>query len=1129
MQLDRVVPVIQFVNGQRWVGSGYRVARLLVLTAAHCVRGTGHRVWLEHGEQAARVVADGSSAGVDLALIEISQPGGDDQTAIADVAPTPGARVDRMTSGTIAGCEAVGYPKHAARSDAPFTTAQVNGWIPVGSGLIESVQGRRAGFLVLKAEGAPPRPLPTSETELDKTPWAGMSGAAVFAADKLVGVVAEHHLPEGDGSLTIVPIEWVQRLADEDRARFLAALGAASVEEMELLKGGRSTTGAIQDSIIAGGDIEISVNIIDDAGVEQPPTRNLSALVRRLNEALPQLDPVQATSARAVISRLEKAISELPSGERNYLQRISDRLAEDQPYYVPLSAETTELGQQSDSVTAWRHSARRRQRRAVADYCEWIPAQREIMRIKLDNLEEGVNKYPCIILLGDPGGGKTTALDMIALSLAQAGLTAGNNEPPMLPIPLRLSEYEPGMDFEEFIIQGWSGSLVGDHWDASDLAANLHGYLDDGRLFFLLDAMNEMPREGYTERVVHLRQFIDHWQAKGNRFMVTCRVLDYSEELQGLQRIEIMPLSDVQIQLFIMSEITSGDRTSEVLWGLYLGAQTEEERDRILIQLDAELKRTGLIQQWETLQRALVPEGASDDSGLLEMARNPYLLTVIIDVFLAEGSLNLTRSQLMGSFVNIQLNWARSKVSSPDWLDTTVQQESLAVLAFETQRRTRFGTVVRTDQVKAVMPQLVQPDPNWPPVPAPPEKVLNLAASANIIEMPADRSTVRFYHQLLQEYFAARSLLKRDFGSLPEIWRWPWRRSEMPEVGQRGEYEPLPPPPATGWEETTILATELANGQHSALLGKIVDVNPVLAARCIVETQTEVEADTREAIIAALLRTISDSDVSLRVRISAGDVLGKLGDPRVGKLVTIPAGSARIGFGTDSHEMEIRLPEYQMGIVPVTNSEYVGFIEAGGYENPDWWTEAGWQWKNNTRLPDDWGNAWFSGPNYPIVGISWYEAAAYCRWLSAEVGHTVRLPTEEEWEKAAGGEAGCRFPWGVEFDAERANIRVGNDAVNRTTPVGLYSSGTSPYGLLDCAGQVWEWCLTPTTADYQLAPYGTGEPLPADIEEGDLGRILRGGSWSDRAKETTECAHREWFYADFRAYDRGFRIVMVQD
>ena len=889
-------------------------------------------------------------------------------------------------------------------------------------------------------------------------------------------------------------------------------------------------SGGIRGSKLAGRDIvEVSINIIEFAGIETPSGRNLHALLRRLKEALPRLDESRRADTLAAIAQVERAIADLPGQEREYLKRVVGKLDEEAPYYVPLSAETTESRQSESSL---HRTTRRRQRRAMADYCEWVPAQREIQRVRLDDLQEGVEKYPCITLLGDPGSGKTTAIEMLALRLAHKGLKSDPGRPGLLPLSLRLSEFEAGMEVEDFIVQGWSGSLQGNHWGAGELAANLEGYLDQGRLFLLLDALNEMPREQYNDRVGRLRQFIDRWQVNGNRFLVSCRVLDYGEELQGLQRIEILPLNDNQVQHFVMSEITAGDRTCEVLWSLLLEAGSDEESARVWGYLATELERSGLSKHWETITQALVP-GDESKRGLLEMARNPYLLTVIIDVLLDEdrdqGRPDPGRAQLMANFATIQMNWARNKVNSREWLDNDVQEESLSVLAFEMQRRASFGTLVKTEHVKAVMPETVQPDPQWPPVPAPPDRVLVLAASANIIEMPPDRSSVRFYHQLLQEYFAARSMLRHDLSSLHELWRWPWRREEMPQVGQRGEFDPLPPPPPTGWEETTVLTAEIASGRHGELMRHLIDANPVLAGRCLHEARMNVEDTTRDAVTGALLATIAQPGISLRVRISAGDVLGYLGDPRLGELVTVPAGAFLMGSELHGPPHEVSLPEYRIAKFPVTHAEYARFLESGGYEDRRWWTEAGWKWKGNTTEPEYWDDQWFSKPNYPVVGVSWYEAAAYCRWQSAELGQEVRLPTEAEWEKAARGHDGRQFPWAGGFDVDNLNIRLGEEPVNRTTPVGIYSAGSSPYGVLDCAGQVWEWCSTPTTSDYRLRPYGEGwsahEGQGADAEAA-LGRIVRGASWTDRQEEVAACAYREWFYPDFRSFDRGFRVVI---
>ncbi len=178
------------------------------------------------------------------------------------------------------------------------------------------------------------------------------------------------------------------------------------------------------------------------------------------------------------------------STEQSYRDRlIAHYDKEAPPYYIPLSAETTEAPPDQPGTT-W--SARRRHKRAQAEYRAWVEAGQEIKRVKLATLQEGIEKYPCIILLGDPGSGKTTALENLAYRLA--------GEDNLLPIPLRLSEFLPGMSLTDFIVQ---------HGPAPELMANLDEYLANGRLFFLFDALNEMPKEGYAERVQALRSFIN--------------------------------------------------------------------------------------------------------------------------------------------------------------------------------------------------------------------------------------------------------------------------------------------------------------------------------------------------------------------------------------------------------------------------------------------------------------------------------------------------------------------------------------------------------------------------------------------------------------------------------------------
>lgn len=840
-------------------------------------------------------------------------------------------------------------------------------------------------------------------------------------------------------------------LADEQKVQFRIGvnLGDVIVDGDEIYGDGVNVAARLEGLAEPGG-ICISEAVRSAVGRKLPLGYKSLGAQQVKNIA----DPVRAYR---VLPSDRTSVRDVLHAEHNYRERLKARYAEDAAYYISLAGHTTDAI--APPPTKAPRSASRRRRRAQCEYHEWIPVGEDIKQVKLDSLQEAVEKYPCIIVLGDPGCGKTTTIENLAHEYA--------DHPNRLPVLLHLGEFTANMSLEDFVTQSWGGSEEAGHWGAPELAANLQTYLEAGKLFCLFDALNEMPHEGYRERSAALRQFIDEWSAQGNRFVVTCRILDYGEELAGLQRVEVQALSEEQVQDFLRNELST--------------------------------KWQAL---WQTLQ--------TGDRGhrLLELARNPYLLTVMIDVFEEDGELSQNRADLMGRFTHIMLEWARAKCPPDEWLDAALQIEALSTMAYEMQARSGFGTKVKTDQVKAVMPDQLQPDPNWPSQPVSPEHVLRLAASAHIVEMPVDLLTVRFYHQLLQEYFAAQQMLKQDSSGLRELWCAPWLEIEMP-VWTRPEnnYEPLPPPPPTGWEETTILAAGSASANDTRLLEALLQVNPVLAGRCLLQGRSAIDAGIRQSVTTRLLAAIANREVALRARIAAGQVLGDLGDPRLGEMVAIPAGTFIMGEGREQHELF--LPDYRIGKFPVSNAEYRRFVDADGYGERRWWTDAGWlEVGQNQNEPRFWRDARYVRLNQPAIGLSWYECVAYCRWLSAETGQLFRLPTEAEWEKGARGVDGRVYPWGNGFEAERLNARAGDQKVYASTPVGIYPSGASPYGLLDCAGNVWEWCATRWK-----------KPFPYDIEhdewqldylEGQNLRVLRGGSWYFK-EDVTRCTHRVKF------------------
>jgi formylglycine-generating enzyme required for sulfatase activity len=184
-------------------------------------------------------------------------------------------------------------------------------------------------------------------------------------------------------------------------------------------------------------------------------------------------------------------------------------------------------------------------------------------------------------------------------------------------------------------------------------------------------------------------------------------------------------------------------------------------------------------------------------------------------------------------------------------------------------------------------------------------------------------------------------------------------------------------------------------------------------------------------------------------------------------MVKVPKGPFL--YGEEKNRITID-HDYWIDKYPVTNERYRAFIEAGGYENQRYWSDEGWKWKtkHNITSPQYWNDGTWNKPDHPVVGVSYFEAEAHATWAGK------RLPTEQEWEKAARGEDGRQYPWGEEFDKNRCNSR--ESGIGHTTPVTQYPQGVSPYGCYDMAGNVLEWCAS---------RYGESQGQ----------RVIRGGSW----------------------------------
>jgi formylglycine-generating enzyme required for sulfatase activity len=226
------------------------------------------------------------------------------------------------------------------------------------------------------------------------------------------------------------------------------------------------------------------------------------------------------------------------------------------------------------------------------------------------------------------------------------------------------------------------------------------------------------------------------------------------------------------------------------------------------------------------------------------------------------------------------------------------------------------------------------------------------------------------------------------------------------------------------------------------------------------------------------------------------------------------------GEGNDDEHPQhtVYLDAFYIGKYEVTNEQFAQFVDATDYSTDA--EKAGWGWTGtgkgcepvegaNWLHPRGPGSSIEDRMDHPVVQVSWDDAKAYCDWKG------VRLPTEAEWEKAARGTDGRKYPWGNQFDYK---CNTSESGIADTTEVGSYPDGASPYGACDMAGNVWEWVADWYDADY----YREAPDRNPEGPDSGVGRVLRGGSW-DYPQDYAAVRFR--FEVDLWNYDIGFRVA----
>lgn len=878
----------------------------------------------------------------------------------------------------------------------------------------------------------------------------------------------------------------------------------------------------------------------------------------------PDVTPLREAYLRQVIARAKQLPLrgvDIGAGDPSRAKRI--RLAQ---VYVDLDTKTEVMSDALEKAKAGQHVEFWRER-GQASLVTQPEENADWTRIESLSAVLAARLFRNLVLLGDPGSGKSTFINHLAFCLAMHQLRPDDGwlqhlpdwpeeEVNLLPVVVVLRDFARWVRTQDkdALDEGSAGALGQflERWlcdrDLADFIRPLRQTLHNGEAIIFFDGLDEIPTR---EQRALVRDAVSEFARNYDkaRVVITCRTLSYQDPAWQLPEerfsvFELAPLDEEKIDQFI------GAWYEELAT---LGAVRLEEVDALASKLRTAVERPDI-------QR---------------LATNPLLLTVMSLVHTHKGGLPESRALLYEECTDLLLwRWEEINVQAEGTvglrqllIEASLQDVDLKwalwALAFEahaagdTDGSGATADIAETHLLRALRD--LHPDGSWDWAN---DVVRQIKERAGLL-IEREPEVYAFPHRTFQEYLAACHLsVQADFAQqaveLSEEAAF-WREVVLLAVGRQVHVSGNLAQPLT-------LVTELCPAEcgpeevgwrRAWLAGEVLEE----AGGRRVRQQGALGRELLERVRQRLTKLMEGSHLAPRERAEAGDVLGRLGDPRFDPdfyflpcryrgepepfhgFVEVPAGPFVMGDDPPQH---LEIPyDYWIARYPMTVAQFGAFVDGDGYENPDWWTETGWAWRQgewDSQVEEEWLRDWLSrrpvelrsmplnwqgqrrSPNRPVVYVSWFEAVAYTRWLAAQIrdivpgAYTVRLPTEGEWEKAARAGDDRRYPWGDEdSDEERANID--DSQIGHANPVGMYPRGTTRTELHEMAGNVWEW----TTSLYKAYPYRPDDGRNDLDAEGD--RMLRGGSWF-LIQRDARCAVRYWNVPDLFYFVIGFRLVV---
>ncbi len=735
---------------------------------------------------------------------------------------------------------------------------------------------------------------------------------------------------------------------------------------------------------------------------------------------------------------------------------------------------------------------------------------------------------PRLIIRGDPGAGKTTFLRLITFTLCQRWL----NEPPdpstqsilwpepmPLPIFVRLGtlvthfreskqnnpQHAPTQpDSPEWLLHFLAEQSRSFNWQVP--AEAFRRELEEGHCLILLDGLDEAPDATTREQVSSLATNL--FRAFPNcRVVLTSRPAALVGEAFPLSfsLIDIAPLDDAAMTTFLSQ------------WCSMLYSEAPEK----------------FRQHQQELVEALTarPE-------IRRMARTPVMLTALAVVHWNEHRLPEQRAELFESIITWLM---RTRAQRPGRLKADRCRKLLQKLALAmfTHKQGRQRQVRLRWAAEALAPEFDATKES---------NAIQLADyflrdemvdSGIIVERGAQ---LEFWHLSFQEYLAAFEMAGLKDEERTDLLLAPDRLY------------------SSEWRELVLLLAGVLYKQGKDkmehLIDSIIDQNalpiekadlPQLAKQAgllgsLVRDLSPFEYQPQNPAYAAIMRRIEGifdkaayKKMPVQVRIEAADALGQAGDPRLERLEMVYISGGRFWMGAQRRDLkgrnfdpnadesyydespvhEVKLSPFYVSKYPITVGQYLRFIEDGGYEEERYWQAGNF---GDFKSPDRWAEQLLY-PSRPVVYVSWYEAAAYAHWAGG------RLPSEAEWERAARGPADeyRKYPWGDEEPKPETTNFI-ESKIGHVTPVGIFPGNSSPEGVMDLAGNVWEWCEDWFSEDYYQSCARQGIVTdPRGPEKGD-GRVVRGGSFGG-LPDYLRCAVRYGSVPQDRDDYLGFRVV----